>query len=394
MLKLAHRMSYLPASPTLAMSAKVKSLRAQNIDVVDFGLGEPDFVTPDCAAKAGIEAIVSGFTRYTPSGGIQELRAAIVDKFKKDAAITYDVSEIVAGCGAKHVLYSVFLALCSPGDEIIVPSPYWVSYCDQINLAGATPVILRRKRDEEYQISAEQLNKVTSDKTKGIVLNTPCNPTGAVYDEKTLEAVSVWAKKHDCFVMFDEIYEKFVYDNNKHINIAALDGMKERTIVVNGVSKSYAMTGWRIGCAAGPKHVISAVENVMSQTTSNPNSIAQKASIAALKLGDDFVVKMAEVFSWRRDVMLSGLKELPFFKCSPPAGAFYFFPDVSQYYGKEIRGRNITGSTDFANLLLGEARVAVLPGSVFGDDKSIRLSYVTTTDRIKEGFRRIKEVLG
>lgn len=394
MLRLSQRMLSILPSPTLAMSAKVKSLRAQNIDVVDFGLGEPDFPTPDCAAKAGIEAIVTGFTKYTSAGGIKELRFAIADKFKKDAGLAYDVSEVVVGSGAKHVLYSVIMALCSSGDEIVVPSPYWVSYPDQIRLADGVPAVLQRCRDDNYQISAEQLDRVTSQRTVGIVLNTPCNPTGAVYDEKTLETVSVWAKKHDFFVVFDEIYEKFLYDDNKHKNIAAIDGMRDRTIVVNGVSKTYAMTGWRIGYAAGPKHVIAAVENLMSQTTSNPNSVAQKASIEALKTGEDFVRKLAEVFSWRRKVVLSELKELPDLKFSPPLGAFYFFPDVSKYYGKEIRGRKITNSTDFANLLLDEARVAVLPGSVFGDDKSIRMSYVTTMTQIKEGFKRIKEVLG
>ncbi|MBI4141086.1 pyridoxal phosphate-dependent aminotransferase [Candidatus Woesearchaeota archaeon] len=392
-MNLAERIKSLPSSPTLAMSAKVKQLRAQKIAVVDFGLGEPDFSTPDCASKAGIEAITAGFTRYTPSGGIKELREAIAEKFRKDACLAYDVSEIVVGCGAKHVLYSVFMALCNPNDEVIVPSPYWVSYPDQIQLAGAVPVFLPRCRDDNYQFSAEQLDKVTSERTVGIVLNTPCNPTGAVYNEKTLEAVAAWAVKHDVFVVFDEIYEKFVY-GAKHTNIATLDSMRDRTIVVNGVSKTYAMTGWRIGYAAGQKHVISAVENLMSQTTSNPNSIAQKASIEALKKGDESVRNMVEVFSSRRGVVLAELQELSGFKCSHPLGAFYFFPDVSHYYGGEIRGRKINNSVDFANLLLDEAKVAVLPGCVFGDDNAIRLSYVTSVDNIKKGFKQIKEVLG
>ena len=347
-MKLSERITCLPSSPTLAMSAKVKQLRAQKIDVVDFGLGEPDFPTPDCASKAGIEAITAGFTRYTPSGGIKELREAVADKFKKDAGLSYNISEIVVGCGAKHVLYSVFMALCNPHDEVVVPSPYWVSYPDQIMLAGAVPVILSRCRDDGYQISAEQLDKLTSEKTVGIVLNTPCNPTGAVYNEETLETVAAWAKKNDVFVVFDEIYEKFVY-GAKHTNIATLDCMRDRTIVVNGVSKTYAMTGWRIGYAAGQKHVISAVENLMSQTTSNPNSIAQKASIEALKNGGESAVRMVETFSSRRGIVLSELNELSGFKCSPPLGAFYFFPDVSHYYGSEIRGRSINNSVFLRN---------------------------------------------
>lgn len=393
-MRLSKKVSSIKPSPTLAIDTKAKSLKARGINVINFGVGEPDFDTPDNIKDAAIKALREGFTKYTPVGGIDELKSAIIEKLKKDNGITYEKNEIIVSCGAKHSLYNIATALYDPGDEVIVPAPYWVSYPDQILLNSAVPVIVKTDEANSFKITPGLVRANLTDKTKAIILNSPSNPTGLAYDRKTLEAIAELAVRHDFYIISDEIYEKLVYNGFKHISIASLGSeIKKRTIVVNGLSKSYAMTGWRIGYAAGPEEIISAMTNIQSQSTSNPTSIAQKAAVEALSGSQDFIKRIVSEFDNRRKYMLERLNNIKGITCIRPVGAFYSFPNVSSYYGKNSKGRQIQSSIDLSSYLLDEAKVALVPGAAFGDDRYIRLSYATSMDNIKEGLDRIENAL-
>jgi aspartate aminotransferase len=391
---IAKRAQAIKPSPTLATAAKAKAMKAQGIDVVDFGVGEPDFDTPENVKEAGIQAIRSGFTKYTPAGGIDELKEAVIEKFRRDNGLLYEKPQVLISCGAKHSLYNIAEALFDPGDEVIIPSPYWVSYPDQVLLNDATPVIVETTEDEGFKLSATQLENAITGKTKALILNSPSNPTGLAYDKKTLEDIAAVAIKHNIYVISDEIYEKLIYDGFTHTSIASLGAeIKNLTIVVNGVSKSHAMTGWRIGYAAGPKDVITAMANIQSQSTSNPASISQKAAVEALRGPQDFIQTMNVEFDKRRKYMVDRLNRMNGVSCLMPVGAFYAFPRVSALFGKDASGKVIRNSSDLAALLLDEAKVALVSGDAFGADAYIRLSYATSMEIIEKGLDRIEKTL-
>lgn len=394
-MKLAARVSRITPSPTLAMTATAKAMAAEGIDVVDFSSGEPDFDTPEPVKAAAEAAIRAGFTKYTPSSGIDELRQAIADKLQTEQGLRYEKSQILVSCGAKHSLYNLAEALLEAGDEIIIPTPYWVSYADQALLNDATPVLLPTREDQGYAIDPDELEKLVTPRTKAIIVNSPSNPTGATYDKRTLEAIATIAVKHNILIISDEIYEKVLYDGATHISIATLSPeVAERTVIINGVSKAYAMTGWRIGYAAGPKPLLTAMANIQSQSTSNPCSISQKAAVAALKLGGPFTEKMVVEFDRRRKVMVQRLNAIPGVSCSMPQGAFYAFPNISGVLGRKGPNGSITSPQALANHLLKEAHVAVVPGEPFGSPHHIRLSYATGMDNITKGLDRIGAAFG
>ncbi|GAB4537116.1 MAG: pyridoxal phosphate-dependent aminotransferase [Thermodesulfovibrionia bacterium] len=388
------RSQLIKPSPTLSIDTKAKALMASGEEIINLGVGEPDFDTPDNIKESAIKAIRDGFTKYTPVGGIDELKDAIIEKFKRDNNISYERGEIIVSCGAKHSLYNISQALFNPGDEVIIPSPYWVTYPDQVVLNDATPVIVKTHEEDSFRITTALLDAHISERTKALILNSPSNPTGLAYDIDSLQGIAEIAIKHDLYIISDEIYEKLVYDGFRHISIASLSKeIKERTIVVNGLSKSYAMTGWRIGFAAGPREVISAMTKIQSQSTSNPTSIAQKAAVEALTGRQDFIPAMVAEFDKRRRYIVERLNNIKGVSCIKPIGAFYAFPNVSYYYGKGRNGVTINSSLDLSNYLLDKAKVAVVPGSAFGDDNYIRLSYATSMENIKKGLDRIEEAL-
>ncbi|MDO9117925.1 MAG: pyridoxal phosphate-dependent aminotransferase [Nitrospira sp.] len=394
-MKLAARVSRITPSPTLAMTATAKAMAAQGIDVVDFSSGEPDFDTPEPVKAAAEAAIRAGFTKYTPSSGIDELRQAIADKLLAEQGLRYEKAQILVSCGAKHSLYNVAEALLEAGDEIIIPTPYWVSYADQALLNDATPVLLPTREDQDYAINPEELQKLVTPRTKAIIVNSPCNPTGATYDKRTLEAIATIAVKHNLLIISDEIYEKVLYDGATHISIATLGPeVAERTVIINGVSKAYAMTGWRIGYAAGPKPLLTAMANIQSQSTSNPCSISQKAAVAALKLGGPFTEMMVVEFDRRRKVMVERLNAIPGVSCRMPGGAFYAFPNIGGVLGRTGPNGPVASPQALANYLLKEAHVAVVPGEPFGSQHHIRLSYATSMDTITKGLDRIAAAFG
>ncbi|HID57029.1 TPA: pyridoxal phosphate-dependent aminotransferase [Candidatus Poribacteria bacterium] len=369
-------------------------MRKAGIDVVSFGAGEPDFDTPLPIKEAAIEAIRSGFTKYTPSSGIGELKEAVVEKLRRENGLDYPPSQVIISCGAKHSIYNILMAICDPGDEVIIGAPYWVSYPEMVRLAGGNPVIVRTSPQTGYCMTPDEVRSKVTSKTKAIILNSPANPTGTVYPEEFLRGIGELAVEADFYIISDEIYEKLIYDGLKHVSVAALsETFKERTILVNGVSKSYAMTGWRIGYAAGPEEVIGAMSRIQSHSTSNPTSISQMAALAALKGDQGEVERMRREFERRRDLICSKLDEIDGISYVRPQGAFYVFPNVSAYFGKRLRGKIINGSLDFAEAMLESANVALVPGVAFGDDECVRLSFATSEEMIEEGLNRIKRAL-
>jgi len=389
-MKLAARVSRIAPSPTLAMTATAKAMVAQGLDVIDFSSGEPDFDTPEPVKAAAEAAIRDGFTKYTPSSGIDELRLAIIEKLRAEQGLTYEKSQVLVSCGAKHSLYNLAEALLEAGDEIIIPTPYWVSYADQALLNDATPVLLPTREDRGYAIDPDDLARLVTPRTKAIIINSPCNPTGATYDRKTLEAIATIAVRHNILMISDEIYEKVIYDGVKHVSIATLGpDVAAQTVVINGVSKAYAMTGWRIGYAAGPKDLLTAMANIQSQSTSNPCSISQKAAVAALKLGGPFTERMVVEFDRRRKVMVDRLNRIPGVTCRMPGGAFYAFPNIGGVLGRRGPDGPIQSPQAFADYLLKHAQVAVVPGEPFGSREHVRLSYATSMDAIQRGLDRI-----
>ena len=381
-------------SPTLAINAKAKAMQAQGIRVVSFGAGEPDFDTPENIKRAAIKSIEEGFTKYTAVGGIDELKDAVIQKFQRDNQLTYKRSQILISCGGKHSFYNLAQALFDRGDEVIIPAPYWVSYPPMVSLAEATPVIIETKEENGFKITPEDLKKAATPRTKALVLNSPSNPTGSAYTKKELEKIAEVAISHKFFVISDEIYEKIVYDGFEFRSIASLgEEIKGRTIIVHGVAKTYAMTGWRIGYTAGPEEIISAMSNIQSQSTSNPTSISQKASVEALIGPQEEVKKMVSAFTERRNYIVDRLNEISGVSCFKPTGAFYVFPNFSEYFGKSYQGKKISNSTELADYFLDVAKVAVVPGVEFGADPFERLSYATSMKDIREGIDRIEEAL-
>jgi aspartate aminotransferase len=391
---LSQRAQALKPSPTLAISAKEKALKAQGMDIAGFGAGEPDFDTPEHIKKAAIDAINGGFTKYTPVSGIDPLKDAIIEKFKRDNGLEYKREEIIVSCGGKHALYNLFQALFEEGDEVLIPAPYWVSYPPMVELAGAKPVLVETHESEDYQITAAMLRKYVTDKTKAIVLNYPSNPVGSTYDLRNLEEIGKLAVEKGFFIVSDEIYEKLAYDEYTHTSIASLDkAIKEKTIITHGVSKTYSMTGWRIGFAAGPRQIVSAMSNIQSQSTSNPTSISQKAAIAALTGPQESIAIMLEQFKKRRDFLVSGFRSIEGITCYNPKGAFYVFPNFSAVLGRSYKGTRIDTSTALTSLLLEEFHTAVVPGIEFGKEGYLRLSFATSMEVIEKGFERIKKAV-
>lgn len=391
---LSKRARSISPSPTLALTAKAKAMRAQGIDVIGFGAGEPDFDTPDHIKAEAIKAIDEGFTKYTPTSGTPELKAAICRKFKEDNGLDYDPSQVVVSSGAKHSIYNIVQVLCEEGDEVIVPAPYWVSYTEQVNLAGANPVIIPTGEDTGFKITSEMLARRITDLTTLLILNSPSNPTGAVYSRKELEAIARVAIDRGIWVLSDEIYEKIIYDGEGHVSIASLGPeIKARTLVVNGVSKTYSMTGWRIGYAAGNKEIMAAISNLQDHSTSNPTSIAQRAALAALSGPQEPVRRMVQEFQKRRDYMVGRVNGIRGLSCLMPKGAFYAFVNASRLMGKTFGGKTIRNSADLTELLLTEGRVAVVPGGPFGSDDHIRLSYALSMEHIVTGLDRMQEVV-
>jgi aspartate aminotransferase len=391
---LSERIRGIKPSATLALNAKALSMRAAGIDVVSFGVGEPDFDTPKHIRDEAIRAIEEGFTRYTAVGGIPELKQAIVEKFRRDHDLTYEPDEVMVSCGGKHVLYNLAQAFLDPGDEVIIPAPYWVSYPPIVMLAGASPVFVRTQEADDFKLSPESLEKAITPRTKMLILNSPSNPTGSVYTEPELRALTEVILKHDIWVISDEIYEKLIFDDISFWSIAQVsDEMKSKTFVVNGLSKTYAMTGWRIGFVAGAREIIGGMVKIQGQSTSNPNSIAQRAAVAALEGPQDSVLAMIEAFDHRRKHLVKRLNAITGVRCNLPGGAFYAFPNFSHYFKDEGDGKTIKDSTGLCEYLLSKARVALVPGTAFGDDDFVRFSYATDLDRIDEGLNRIEDAL-
>jgi len=393
MMKLSERARAIKPSPTFAVEAKAREMRARGIDVIGFGAGEPDFDTPEHIRDAGIDAINSGFTRYTPTAGIPELKEAIVAKLRRDNGLDYEPSQIIVSCGAKHSLYNAFQVLCGPGDEVIIPAPYWVSYPDQVRMSGARPVIVDTS-STDFKITPRVLADAITPRTRAIILNSPSNPTGVMYSQDELSAIAEIVVKNDLFVVSDEIYERLLYRGAEFVSIAALgEEIKARTLVVNGVSKTYAMTGWRIGYAAGDSELISAMNKIQSHSTSNPCSISQRAALAAITGPDEPVQYMVEQFRVRGEYMHERLSGMPGIECVEPVGAFYCFPKVSSYYGKSLAGEVVKDSVSFADAILEKAHVAVVAGAGFGTEDYVRMSYATSLEKIKEGLDRLEQAL-
>jgi aspartate aminotransferase len=389
-MKLTVRINAIKPSPTLAITMKANALRAEGRDIIGFGAGEPDFDTPDNVKQAAIRAIESGFTKYTPVGGIDELKDAIIGKLERDSGLSYNRNQIAVSCGAKHTLYNLAQVLFEEGDEVIIPSPYWVSYPDIVILTGAKPVILETKASEGFKIQPAHLEAAIGERTRAVILNSPSNPSGVAYSPVEMEKLANVLVDKGVLVISDDIYEKILYDGMPFVNVPSVcPAMKDMTVVVNGLSKSHAMTGWRIGYAAGPADIIAAVTKLQSQNTSNPNSIAQKASVEALNGDQAVVIKMVREFEKRRNVIVERLNAIPGITCMIPQGAFYVFPSIAGLRGRKQGGKVLLTSADWAAYLLEEANVAVIPGGEFGHDDHLRLSYATSMANIEKGLDRI-----
>lgn len=386
-MELANRVKTLTPSSTLAITAKAKSLKEEGYDVIGLGAGEPDFNTPHYIIEATKNAMENGMTKYTPSGGVLQLREAICAKFDIDNNLSYTPEEIIVTTGAKHALYTLFQVLLNPGDEVIVPAPYWVSYPEQIKLANGKPVVVKASEENGFRLTKAQLEAAITDQTKAVIVNSPSNPTGMMYNAEELKELGEICLKHDVLIISDEIYEKLIYTDDVHVSIAQLsDQLKKQTIVINGVSKSHAMTGWRIGYAAGDKMIIKAMTNLASHSTSNPTSIAQYAALAAYESTEDPTIEMKQAFSERLDALYELIINIPGVSCKKPKGAFYLFPNVE----KAVQNNGFDSVDDWVSALLEEEKVALVPGSGFGSNGNVRLSYATSLDLLEEAAKRIK----
>lgn len=391
-LELSQRVAAIAPSVTLAIDAKAKKLRAEGKNVIGFGAGEPDFPTPEYICAAAKDAIDQGMTRYTPVPGTLALREEICKKLLRDNALSYKPENIVVSNGAKQSLFNALSAILNPGDEVLIPSPCWVSYPEMVRMAWGEPVYVKTREEEEFLPTAAALEAAITPKTKALILNSPNNPNGCVYPEKLLRDIADLAVKHGFYVISDEIYEKLIYDGQKHVSIASLgEAIREQTIVVNGVSKSYAMTGWRIGYAAAPAKIAKAMSSFQSHSTSNANSIAQHAAAVAMTNGEAIIADMVKEFAARRDLLVRLIAETPLLKANTPEGAFYVMLNISGVLGKRYQGAEITGSDSFAEMLINAKQVAVVPGKAFGADDHVRMSYAISRENIAEGMRRIAE---
>ena len=392
-LKISKKASAISPSPTLAIDSKFKEMKKEGIPVVGFGAGEPDFNTPENIKNAGIEAIKNNITKYTPASGTLELKAAVCQKLKRDTGLEYSTSNIVISNGGKHSLTNTFTCICDPGDEVILPAPYWVSYPEMIKLADAVPVIIEGAEENNFKFTAEQLESAITSKTRALVLNTPSNPTGMVYTKDELEKIAEIAVKNNIYIIFDEIYEKLVYEG-EHTNIATLgDEIRDLTIIVNGLAKTYAMTGWRIGFVAANKKLAKAMGNIQSHATSNPNSIAQAAAVEALNGDQSIIATMKKTYIERRDYMVDKINSIDGLSCKTPHGAFYVFMNVKDVLNKEHYGKMINTANELCQDILDRALVALVPSEEFGVDGYVRLSYATSMDTIKTGLDRIEKYL-
>ena len=393
-MKLSNKAGNISPSITLAITAKANELKAQGVDVVSFGAGEPDFNTPENIINAAIKAMNEGKTKYTPAGGILDLKKTICKKFKEDNELDYTPEQIIISTGAKQSLANTFMAILNPGDEVLIPVPYWVSYPELVKLADGVPVFVETSKENNYKYTIKDLEKAVSDKTKAILINSPNNPTGTIYHKEELIEIAEFAKKHDLLIVSDEIYEKLIYDGEKHISIASLSqDAYERTIVINGVSKTYSMTGWRLGYAAASKEITKLMTSIQSHMTSNVNTIAQYAAIEALNGPVENLNHMVKEFENRRNFMVDKLGKINGVSIIKPNGAFYIMVNISSYLNTSFKGEEIKNSIDFARVLLDEEKVAVIPGSGFGLDDYIRLSYATSMNIIEVGIDRIETFL-
>ena len=393
-MKFSERIQRIQPSMTLAVDAKAKELRANGEDIISFGAGEPDFDTPDKIKQAGIAAIEKNITHYTPVGGIDDLKQAVVDKFQRDNNLIYEKNQILVSCGAKHSLFNIAQVLWEEGDEIIVPAPYWVSYPDMIRYAGAKPIIIDTLSTNEFKITVDQINSAVTPNSKAIIINSPSNPTGSAYNKKELEEIAECALRNKLLIVSDEIYEKVVFDGFKQHSICSIGKeVQNNSILINGVSKSYAMTGWRIGYLGANGEIVKQTAKLQGQSTSNPTSISQMASITALNDTEADIRRMVNEFQKRRDILLSSLLKIPSVECYKPVGSFYTFPDFSAFYGRSFKGKKIEGSIELASFLLEEGKVALVPGIAFGADKNLRLSFAASVNTIKQGVERISKAL-
>ncbi len=391
-MSISKKVGRIMPSLTLEISAKAKKMKEEGVSVIGFGAGEPDFNTPDYIIEAAKKALDAGYTKYTPASGLESLKKAICQKFKEDNDLEYEPCNIVVSSGAKSSLYHALCAIIDEGDEVIIPSPYWLSYPEMVNLAGGKSVFVKTEQKNGYLLTAKQFEDAITGKTKCLILNSPSNPTGSIYSERELKDLARVAEAHGIYIISDEIYEKLVYGNERHCSIASLsDKVKELTIVIGGVSKSYSMTGWRIGYLAAPKEIAKAISSMQSHTTSNACTISQHASVEALTspLSQNFINDMREVFDERRKYMIKALGEIDGITFNKPKGAFYVFVNVSEHYGKRYNGELVSDSMSFADLALKRG-VALVPGVAFGDDNCIRLSYAISIEDIKEGLDRLK----
>lgn len=389
---LSDRINNLSTSQTLAMAAKARELKAQGIDIISLSLGEPDFNTPDFIKEAAKKAIDDNYSAYPPVDGYADLKEAICKKFKRDNGLDYKPSQIVVSTGAKQSLYNIAQVMLNHGDEVILPAPYWVSYHEIIKLSGGVPVVVATNIDTDFKMTAEQLEAAITPKTKMVWFSSPCNPSGSVYSKAELEALAQVLVKHDIYAVSDEIYEHINFSGGSY-SIGAVEGMQERTITVNGVAKAFAMTGWRIGYIGAPEFIAKACTKLQGQVTSGANSIAQRATIAAVEADPSVLSHMVEAFHKRRDLVINMMNDIPGFKNNIPEGAFYVFPDISSFFGKTIKDMEIKNASDFSMFLLEHANVATVTGDAFGNPDCIRISYAASEAQLTEALKRIKEAL-
>ena len=395
-MKFSERILNISPSMTLAIDAKAREMKAQGEDVIGFGAGEPDFNTPERIKQAGIRAVENNETRYTPVGGTDLLKEAIIAKLKRDSGLVYEKNQILASCGAKHSFYNLAQVLWQAGDEVIIPAPYWVSFPEIVTLSGARPLIIHTGAEQDFKITAEQIENVVTPNTRAIVINSPSNPTGSAYEKDELEKLAECALRHGLLIISDEIYEQIVFDGFHHTSIASISKeVQKQCVVINGVSKSYAMTGWRIGyMASGDSEIVKQVSKLQGQSTSNPCAVSQAASIEALTGPLDEIHEMVCEFEKRRDIIVERLTQIPGVSCRKPIGSFYSFPDFSGVYGKkDMNGKVLKGSLDFTDYLLLAEKVAIVPGIAFGSDAHARLAFAMSLEKIEAGTHRIKEAI-
>ncbi len=393
-MNLANRLKAIKPSPTLALNAKAKALAAQGVDVVSLAAGEPDFDTPEFIKQAAVEALRQGFTKYTPTSGIQELREAICAKLERDNKLTFAPDQVLVTVGAKHAIYNFFQALLNEGDEVIILAPYWVSYPEMVQLAGGKPVIVETREEDGFTPDPDAIRRALTPRTKAVVLNSPSNPSGAVFSRAALEGIAQALRGHDCLVVSDDIYEKLLYQG-QFLNIGNVaPDLVPRLVVINGMSKAFSMTGWRMGYAAGPKWLLSGMQMIQDQSTSNAASFVQKAALAALKGPSDFFVPMVEEYRGRRDLVVDALNSIEGVRCRRPEGAFYVLPNVRGLLGRSYKGAPLTGSVQLSEILLNDFRVAAMPGAPFGAEGYIRMSFATSREQLRKGLERFRELVG